>query len=221
MSSTSQTGPTDEQPAHDRPFAAVAALWQAWQAAERAAAAPAPAPTPAPYPPPASERKEYMRGVMAGATIGVEEVEELTETNRQLRAHLRVIAFEFYCLRHDLMTPNLPRRGMIERCQALAARVVALVNQPREHWPWVDTRGIDGPAPFAAEREGEYAPPWREVHDKATAAFDALRALTTPEGPRTPGYQERKRQMEAIRDAAYKLARAEHEYGRQRGKHGA
>jgi len=75
-------------------------------------------------------------------------------------------------------------------------------------------------APESAQEAGEYAPPWREARQQVDEARDALCALTKPASPRTPGYQERKRQLDAIREAALKLARAEQEYGRQLGKHG-
>lgn len=218
MVATNNPDAANEQPERDRPFSEIAPLFRAWQEGAPDTIAP-PASSPPATPEIPRGVYDYARGLAEGVEMQIADVARLTEENRLLRAHLRAIGFQAHWTRHELMQPNRPRRGMITDCQEIVDRAYTLVNRPRAAWPWVDTRGIDGPTPLAQEA-GEYAPPWQEAGDRYRAAFDAFLALTTPAGPRTPGYQERKRQMDAIRRAAIAMSNANGEYGRVRGKHG-
>lgn len=212
--------PTDDTPEandpNDRRFADVADRLAAWQGAGQ------PVPDRAASPPPffpnlTPEQVGYARGLFDGAEVAIEGAADLREENRQLRAHIREVWFMAHVLRHDLMEPNRPRRDMITEAQRIIDRCRLLFTRPSDRWWWVDTRGVYDAPPKTDEPP---AYPWREAGQQAHAAYDTLRALTEASGPRTPGYRERKAQLDAIRKAAVAYARAQYEYGRQRGRCG-
>jgi hypothetical protein len=212
--------PTDDTPEandpNDRRFAEVADRLAEWQAAglptpDRAASLPPFVPKFTP------EQIGYARGLFDGAEVAIEGAAELREENRELRAHIREIWFLAHVLRHDLMEPSHPRRDMITEAQRIIDRCRLLFTRPRDTWWWVDTRGVYDAPPQTDE---ELASPWEEAAEEAHAAYDRLRALTAPAGPRTPGYQERKAAAGAIHKAAVAYANAQFAYGRARGRCG-
>jgi hypothetical protein len=205
-----------DQPANDRTFADAAPLFRAWQAADAAPAAPAPA-----QPTPLALRREYTRGLCDGATIQTEEHGRVLQEHRELRAHLRQIWFLAHVTRAQLMTPNAPRRYMIEQCQEIIDRTATLVTRPAAQWPRVDTGAIDSPRPFDTERyDRNNDADLHAAYDRWLDASGAFYALTTPTGPRTPGYRERKAQMDAIRKSAHAARLAWDDYRARSAKYG-
>ena len=212
--------PTDDAPEtndpNDHRFADVADRLATWPGAGQAAPDPS-ADLPAFVPTLTPAMREYARGLFDGAEIKIESAAELREENRQLRAHIRQLWFEAQIVRHDLLEPSRHRRDMILGTQQIIDRCAMLLTRHPERWWWVDVRGV-----YDAPRRTEEGPayPWKEASEQAHAAFDAFLALVQPTGPRTPGYQERKAQMDAIRKAAVKWAHAQYKVGKLRGRCG-
>jgi hypothetical protein len=151
MSSSPQTGPTDEQPAHDRSFAAVRATFSAWETIETEYRH-------------HTERHEgardrrwnltdperatmyavqeaYLRGFADGTAVGMGTTPADAARLHHQQAFMEDIEDRAQVILHYLAIKNSPRRQIIGIARELLAVVQAIRSQPVALWPtgWHET----------------------------------------------------------------------------------